>query len=105
MKGMKGKAKPPNGGGGQLPRQGQPSSIQRQEEQELGQLLSNLSTEPAALCWICLEEGADNNDGKLPVRDCSCRGDAAGFAHLSCPIEEYAKSKSKNLIGTSYDIR
>ena len=42
------------------------------------------------------------NDGKLPVRNCSCRGDAAGFAHLSCLIE-YAKSKSKNLIGTSYD--
>jgi hypothetical protein len=94
----KGKTKP-HGGGGQLPRQEQPSSIQRQEEQELG-LLSNLSTAPAAPCWICLEEGADNN-GKLPVRDCSCRGDAAGFAHLPCLIE-YAKSKSKNLIGTSY---
>jgi hypothetical protein len=87
-------------GKGQLPRKEQPSSIQRQEELELGQLLSNLSTEPTAPCWICLEEGADNN-GKLPVRDCSCRGDAAGFAHLSCLIE-YAKSKSKNLIGTSY---
>ena len=37
----KGKAKPPNGGGEQLPRQEQPSSIQREEEQELGQLLSN----------------------------------------------------------------
>jgi len=28
------------------------------------------------------------------VRDCSCRGDTAGFAHLSC-IVEYAEQKSE----------
>ena len=47
----------------------------------------------AAACWICLEEGNDG-EGKPPVRDCSCRGDAAGYAHISC-IVEYAKVKSK----------
>ncbi len=47
---------------------------------------------PAA-CWICLGEEVDDEGGAL-VRDCSWRGDSAGFAHASC-IAEYAKSKSK----------
>ncbi|KAL7539272.1 hypothetical protein ACHAWF_006359 [Thalassiosira exigua] len=46
-----------------------------------------------ASCWICLEEGLDES-GKPPVRDCSCRGDSAGFAHLSC-IVRYAVSRSE----------
>ena len=33
-------------------------------------------------CWICLDDGPDENGG-MPRRDCSCRGDA-GFAHLMC---------------------
>jgi hypothetical protein len=32
---------------------------------------------------FCLGEEADE-EGKPLVRDCSCRGDSAGFAHLSC---------------------
>ena len=44
-------------------------------------------------CWICLVEGSDDEDRPL-VRDCSCRGDDAGFAHLSCIIK-YAEHKSK----------
>jgi hypothetical protein len=40
-----------------------------------------------------MDEGADEA-GKPLVRDCSCRGDTAGFAHLSCIIE-YAEQKSK----------
>jgi hypothetical protein len=44
-------------------------------------------------CYICLDEGPDEA-GKPLVRDCSCRGDSAGFAHLSCIIE-YAEQKSK----------
>jgi hypothetical protein len=44
-------------------------------------------------CYICLDEGPDEA-GKPLVRDCSCRGDTAGFAHLSCIIE-YAEQKSK----------
>ncbi|KAL3786380.1 hypothetical protein ACHAW5_004777 [Stephanodiscus triporus] len=43
-------------------------------------------------CYICLDEGPDDA-GKPLVRDCSCRGDAAGFAHLSCIIK-YAEQKS-----------
>jgi hypothetical protein len=44
-------------------------------------------------CYFCLEEEADDA-GNLPVRDCSCRGDSAGFAHLSC-LTKYAEQKSK----------
>lgn len=45
-------------------------------------------------CWICLCDEPDDN-GKLPVRDCSCRGDTgAGYAHLSC-IVQYAQTKSR----------
>jgi hypothetical protein len=45
-----------------------------------------------ASCWICLDDEADQ-DGNPPVRDCSCRGDDAGFVHLSC-IVNYARTKS-----------
>jgi hypothetical protein len=44
-------------------------------------------------CYICLDEGPDEA-GKPLVRDCSCRGDTVGFAHLSCIIE-FAEQKSK----------
>jgi hypothetical protein len=43
-------------------------------------------------CWICLDDRAGQH-GKPPVRDCSCKGDNAGFAHVSC-IVEYARRKS-----------
>ena len=46
-------------------------------------------------CWICLgEEGDDDVGEESLVRDCSCRGDTAGFAHLSCIIK-YAEQKSE----------
>jgi hypothetical protein len=45
------------------------------------------------LCYICLDED-DDDDGKPLVRDCSCRGDSAGFAHQSC-IVQFAEQKSK----------
>ena len=45
-----------------------------------------------AVCWICLEGGADDA-GKPIVRDCACRGSDAGFAHVSCIIK-YAEQKS-----------
>src|SRR6056300_910124 len=55
-----------------------------------------------ASCWICLEEGPDES-GQPLRRDCSCRGEHAGFAHLSCTIN-YAKQKSKNAAET-YEFR
>lgn len=55
----------------------------------------------SASCWICLEEEPDD-EGKPPVRDCSCRGDAAGYAHLSC-LTEYAKMKSMGAKGPKDD--
>ena len=39
------------------------------------------------------EEGPDD-EGKSLVRDCSCRGDSAGFAHLSC-LTKYAEQKCR----------
>jgi hypothetical protein len=52
-----------------------------------------------ASCWLCLDNEADQH-GKPPVRDCSCRGDDAGFAHVSC-IVEYARRKSIEGAGPS----
>jgi len=52
-------------------------------------------------CYICLDEGPDEA-GKPLVRDCSCRGDTAGFAHLSCIIE-YAEQKSKQAADSDLD--
>lgn len=43
-------------------------------------------------CWICLEDGPDDETGKPLVRDCSCRGSDFGFAHLSCLVK-YARQK------------
>ncbi len=51
-----------------------------------------------AVCWICLEEGADEK-GKPIVRDCACRGNDAGFAHTSCIIK-YAETKCEECAGT-----
>jgi hypothetical protein len=55
-------------------------------------LLSN-SIPDGATCYFCLDDGPDDA-GQPLVRDCSCRGDSAGFAHLPCIIQ-YAKEKSK----------
>ena len=49
------------------------------------------STEAPPQCYICL--GEDDDDEAL-VRDCSCRGDSAGFAHQSC-IVQFNEQKSK----------
>ena len=49
-----------------------------------------------AACWICLD-GDPDGEGKPIVRDCSCRGDDAGFAHLSCLVK-YAKGKTREII-------
>lgn len=54
--------------------------------------VSNNIPPPGAACWICLCEDPDDQ-GKPIVRDCSCRGNNAGFAHLSCLVD-YARMKS-----------
>lgn len=48
-----------------------------------------------ASCWICLEEGPDTS-GQPLRRDCSCRGNHAGYAHLSCLVQ-FAESKCKEI--------
>jgi hypothetical protein len=56
-----------------------------------------------AACYFCLEEGPDD-EGKSLVRDCSCRGDSAGFAHLSC-LTKYAEQKCKKVVdGKSHHL-
>ena len=66
---------------------------------------TTMAVPDGASCYICLDEGA-NEEGKPLVRDCSCCGDTAGFAHLSC-IFEYAEQKSEqaadsDLVGFSF---
>jgi hypothetical protein len=56
----------------------------------------------AAVCWICLEGGVDDT-GKPIVRDCACRGDDAGFAHMSCIIK-YAKKRSERASIDTYEF-
>ena len=55
-----------------------------------------------AACLFCLDGGLDNTETPL-VRDCSCRGDAAGFVHLPCLIE-YAEQKSRQSTTDSPDF-
>ncbi len=66
----------------------------------------NFPMSSAAACWICLDGGSDAL-GKPVVRDCACRGNDAGFAHMSCIIE-YAQKKSEqaetsNEFGTPWE--
>jgi len=59
---------------------------------------------PTAQCAISawtLDEGLDD-EGKPLVCDCSCRGDSAGIAHLSC-ISKYAKQKSRAVTDCVFD--
>mmetsp|Transcript_20320 Transcript_20320/g.43865 ORF Transcript_20320/g.43865 Transcript_20320/m.43865 type:complete len:336 (-) Transcript_20320:1183-2190(-) len=51
-----------------------------------------------ATCWICLEEGPDSSGGPL-MRNCACRGDSAGYAHVSC-IVKYAQVEMKKAINS-----
>jgi hypothetical protein len=55
-----------------------------------------------ASCWICLDDGADHC-GKPPVRDCSCRGDDAGFVHISCLVD-YAGRNTREFDDASVDF-
>jgi hypothetical protein len=57
-----------------------------------------------ASCWICLDDGADRC-GKPPVRDCSCRGDDAGYATFrALSIVEYARRKSTAVTDSPMDF-
>jgi hypothetical protein len=49
--------------------------------------------DPEAVCYLCLDGGADEAEQPLR-RDCACRGSDAGFVHLSC-LTVYAETKSK----------
>jgi hypothetical protein len=54
---------------------------------------AKMTTPDGATCYFCLGEEADE-EGMPLVRDCSCRGDSAGFVHFSCLVM-YAEQKSK----------
>ncbi|KAL7524752.1 hypothetical protein ACHAWF_001066, partial [Thalassiosira exigua] len=51
---------------------------------------------------ICLDGDADD-ERKPIVRDCSCRGDDAGYAHLSCLVH-YAETKTKESLLQQRDL-
>lgn len=60
------------------------------------QCFDNVDNEGAS-CWLCLGEGPDES-GRPLVRDCSCRGESAGFGHLSCLVA-YAQQKTEQWDG------
>ena len=49
-----------------------------------------------APCWICLEDGPDD-DGEPLVRNCACRGETSAGYHVSCIID-YARVKTNEAI-------
>ena len=103
----KSKPKPSTGDGGdhehRQPQQRSMISIEQHQQRTMIHLNGiNLNrymtaTPDGAACCFCLDEGPDET-GKPVVRDCSCRGNDAGYAHLSCMIK-YAEQKSKSLVG------
>ena len=58
-----------------------------------------LSDDDVAVCYLCLDGGADEA-GQPLLRDCACRGTDAGFVHLAC-LTNYAETKSKGWDGHS----
>ena len=57
--------------------------------------MEHTETEEVQPCWLCLSDEPDEND-KLTVRDCSCKGDTdAGYAHLSCLFKYATKQSDK----------
>ena len=57
-------------------------------------LLASAGDDGEAVCYLCLDGGADEADHDQPLRrDCACRGTDAGFVHLSC-LTNYAETKS-----------
>ena len=77
-------------------------SLKPHPENAAAKTKSSSEAHPGASCWICLEDGHDDL-GQPLRRDCSCRGESAGFAHLSCYIE-YAEQKSRYMRSTMGDI-
>jgi hypothetical protein len=82
----------------------QQSMIEQHQQRTMTEQLNDINlnrnetaTPDGAACYFCLDEGPDET-GKPVVRDCSCRGNDAGYAHLSCMIK-YAEQKSKSLVG------
>ena len=60
------------------------------------------SDDGEAVCYLCLDGGADEADEPLR-RDCACRGTDAGFVHLAC-LAKYAASKSELADKMSLDM-
>ena len=64
---------------------------------DLGQNVNIMTTnDDTPNCWICLEEGSDEEGKALLSGRCSCRG-SSGCFHLSCVVEN-AKVKSRETI-------
>ena len=67
----------------------------KKQPDETPPLVCAASNEDAS-CYLCFGEGPDES-GQPLRRDCSCRGESTGFAHLSC-IVGYAKHKTEQWV-------
>ena len=56
---------------------------------------------PAASCYICLENSEESNNQPL-LRNCACRGDDAGWAHVAC-LAKFAASKAAEALHSVRD--
>jgi hypothetical protein len=66
------------------------------EQVDASSSLATSCDDGEAVCYLCLDGGADEADQPLR-RDCACRGTDAGFVHLAC-LTGYAAAKSKQAI-------
>jgi hypothetical protein len=65
------------------------SDTEKASQDDVKQPSSSVNEEQDAMCYLCLDTGAD----QPLLRDCACRGSDAGFVHLSC-LAGYAETKS-----------
>jgi hypothetical protein len=100
----KSKPKPSAGVGSNIHHYQRQQELSNNRERTLTEQLGSLTLDAVekaisdgAACYFCLDEGPDET-GKPVVRDCSCRGYDAGYAHLSCMIK-YAQQKCTTLVG------
>jgi len=93
----------------QQQQQDQQQELRNNRERTLTEQLGGLALDTVekalsdgAACYFCLDE-EDDEMGKPVVRDCSCRGNDAGYAHLSCMIK-YAEQKSTSAVNVNGKI-
>ena len=56
----------------------------------------------AKMCWICHEDGPDDDGKPLMQAGCSCRG-SVGYCHSSCLVS-FTTVKADEAIASNYDL-